>query len=53
MSYNIILVITIAVSVIALILLQINYPADSISFGLIFTSVSIASAFFGHKLAKA
>jgi hypothetical protein len=53
MFYNIILAITIAVSVTALILLQINYPADSVSFALIFISVCIASAFSGNKLAKA
>ena len=52
MFYNIILGITIAISVIVLISLQITYPADSINFGFIFASVCIASAFIGDKLAR-
>lgn len=52
MFYNIILGITIAVSVIVLTSLQKTYPADSISFGFIFASLCIASTFIGDKLAR-
>jgi hypothetical protein len=52
MFYNLVLLSTIAISISALAFLQSNYPADSVSFGLMFVIVFIGSFFIGDKLAR-
>ncbi len=52
MFYNLVLLSTITISISALTFLQSNYPANSVSFGLMFVIVLIGSFSIGDKLAR-